>query len=692
MHGYAGQILRVDLSNRSTQTIDTMQYAQWVGGHGMGSAIFFDLVKNKAISGYDPANVVTLMTSPLSGTLAPGASSRCEVQGIGIQSYPIEWFTRSNFGGRFAAMLKYAGWDGVVIEGRADAPVWVDVRNRRVTIRDAGDLWGLDTWQTQERIWQAVVGADAAGKWIEFSSSSHKTTQRPAVVAIGPAGENLSRTACLIHDAGCASGQGGFGGVWGAKNLKALSVIGSDSVNVADPDALMSARVWAQREFALNVDKVTPAFSRFAPSKPQVIYWQQQKQARLTACIGCHVGCKERNASGQGNGSACFATAFYARFDRARHGGKQTQAAFAATDLLQKLGINACEALRGLQYIVALNKLGLFGPGKKISCDLDFSGLGKTEFVESFLNKIAYRQDIGDDFAEGFFRASNRWGRRMEDQRSGLLYYSYWGLPEHGYDPRAQIEWGYGSILGDRDINEHEFNKLFLWPSLKEWGIIPSVPDAEWITRTISAKLVPFENDPRMLDYNTPNIYSKHMAKLVAWHRRYARFWKQSALYCDFRWPEFFNTRNEDSQGLIGEGEPKFLEAVTGNKLSFADGMEIGRKTWNLDNAIWTLQGRHRDMVHFPEYIYQVPYTRYGAKGKFAHYYLPGREGGRWSYIRADGRHLDKTRFDEWKTIYYKLEGWDPDTGWPRKNTLASLGLGHVNDELASQASSISQL
>jgi aldehyde:ferredoxin oxidoreductase len=181
------------------------------------------------------------------------------------------------------------------------------------------------------------------------------------------------------------------------------------------------------------------------------------------------------------------------------------------------------------------------------------------------------------------------------------------------------------------------------------------------------------------------------MAKLVAWHRRYARFWKQSALYCDFRWPEFFNTRNEDNQGMIGEGEPKFLGAVTGNKLNFADGMEIGRKIWNLDNAIWTLQGRHRDMVHFPEYIYRVPYARYGAKGKFAHYHLPGRENGKWSYIRADGRHLDKSRFDEWKTIYYELEGWDPTTGWPRKKTLAAQGLGNVNDELAHQDDTISK-
>ncbi len=256
-------------------------------------------------------------------------------------------------------MLKYAGWDGVVIEGKADTPVWIDVRNHSVAIRDARNLWGLDTWQTQQRVWQAIVGSDAAGKWNELAEGSQRTTQRPAVVAIGPAGENLSRTACLIHDAGCAFGQGGFGGVWGAKNLKPLSVIESGSVKVADPGALMASRLWAQRKFALEVDNFSPAFSRFGPTKPQVAFWKRQKQGRLAACVGCPVACKERNASGQGNGSACFATAFYARFDKARHGGKQTDAAFVASDLLQKLGINACEAFRGLQYIAGLNKMGI---------------------------------------------------------------------------------------------------------------------------------------------------------------------------------------------------------------------------------------------------------------------------------------------------------------------------------------------
>ena len=196
--GHSGKILRLNLTDRSTGVIDTSQYEQWGGGHGMGSAIFWDLCRDKTVSGFDPGNVITIMASALSGTLSP-SSARCEVQGIGPQGYPVEWFTRSSFGGRFAAQLKYAGWDGIVIEGRASSPVWVNVVNNVVSFEDAGRLWGLDTRRTQEEIWTMVMGGPV--------------TEKPAVLCIGPAGERLSRIAVLLHDGGNAAGQGGFGGV-----------------------------------------------------------------------------------------------------------------------------------------------------------------------------------------------------------------------------------------------------------------------------------------------------------------------------------------------------------------------------------------------------------------------------------------------------------------------------------------------
>jgi len=675
MNGHSGKILQLNLTSKEVSTIETKRYEQWVGGHGMGSAIFWDLVKDKAISGFDHRNVVTIMTSPLGGTLVPGAAARTEVQGIGIQSYPIEWFTRSNVGGRFGAMLKYAGWDGIVIEGKADKPVWVDVRNGKVKIRDANWLWGLDTWQAQQMIWNEVMKGSQFNDWmpIDETDETRRTTQRPAVLTIGPAGENLSRTACLIHDAGHASGQGGFGGVWGSKNLKAISVIGTGSIKIANPNALIESRLWAKKKYGYHVDQ------EFGTREPRIMFWEFPRNARLQACIGCHEGCSNRTSTGHGNESQCIETLIYSSFDREKHGGKQTAAAYIATDMLQKYGINACEIWRGLEYINELNKLGTLGKGKQIDCDLPFDKLGETEFAERFLHMIAYRDGIGDDLAEGFFRAAKKWNRLDEDLKTGLLRYPYWGIPEHGYDPRAEVSWGYGTILSDRDINSHDFNFLFWWPSSQIRSGKTPEPSAQWFTKIIAEKLVPYEGDPLMLDYSTDNIYSGRMARLVAWYLHYTRFWKQSALYCDYRWPDFVNINVSDGRGLTGEGEPRFLNAVTGKKYTFLDGMMLGRKIWNLDNAIWTLQGRHRDMVHFADYIYEVPFEKVDMD-----YYLPGRRNGEWDYICVNDRHLEKAKFEEFKTTYYNLEGWDPLTGWPTRNTLESLGLTDVADTLAS--------
>src|SRR5512142_2887550 len=106
-NGYAGKILRVNLTTQTVTTIDTKQYQQYWGGHAMGSALFWDLCKDKTVKFNDPGNVVTVMTSPATGTMAPCAG-RTEVQGIAPQPFPVEFFSRSNFGGRFGPLLKMA--------------------------------------------------------------------------------------------------------------------------------------------------------------------------------------------------------------------------------------------------------------------------------------------------------------------------------------------------------------------------------------------------------------------------------------------------------------------------------------------------------------------------------------------------------------------------------------------------------
>jgi aldehyde:ferredoxin oxidoreductase len=232
--GYTGKILRINLSTRTTGIIDTSKYEEFGGGHGIGSAIFFDLVGAQLpFEAFNPKNILVLMTSPFSGTYVPG-SGRCEIQGLAPMYYPIEWFNRSNWGGRFTAQLKYAGWDGIVIEGTSEEPVWINIINDKVVFEKAdGGLWGMDVVDTQEEIARRVIPGMRYGEWAELSGSY--TSQIPAIACIGLAGENRSRIASIVHGAGSSAAQGGFGGVWGSKKLKAISVIGTGSVPIANP-------------------------------------------------------------------------------------------------------------------------------------------------------------------------------------------------------------------------------------------------------------------------------------------------------------------------------------------------------------------------------------------------------------------------------------------------------------------------
>ena len=356
-----------------------------------------------------------------------------------------------------------------------------------------------------------------------------------------------------------------------------------------------------------------------------------------------------------------------------------------ATELINRYGVNAVEMCYGLLYIFLLHKFGLLESSGIPKCPLDFSVYGSEEFVEQFVKMVAYGDDgkgnaseFGKDVAGGIVRAAKKWGRLEMDLKNGLLWFPYWGLPVHK-ESRAQVYWGYGTILGDRDINEHCFDWL-KWDAsnAKQSGGRTRVP-AERAVKIITDKMVPFQGDMLMMDFSDKNIYSEHMAKFVSWHRYYTRFWKQSALFCDTRWPDFVNVYREDRVGSTGLAEPKFFNAVTGKNFTFLEGIELGKKIWNLDNAIWTLQGRHRDMVHFADYYYN---QKGGIGGEVPNAYLPGLEEGVWDYYGYSHRKFDKAKFEEFKTTFYKFQGWDPASGWPTEKTLKELGLGQVAEEL----------
>lgn len=689
MKGHVGNILKIDLTTKSIITIPTQKYEQWVGGIGIGTALFWDeidkdyLANSANTTGFEPENVLCVIPGVLTGTLAP-SGGRTEVCGIGPESYPRPQFTRGNFGGRFGPMLKFAGYDGIVVTGKSNKPVWIDIRDKEVIIKDATNLWGLGAYETQEEIWREV-NSEGYEDWFRVGSGrkAGRSTQRPAVLTTGQSGERLARISCLIHDAGNSVGQGGFGAVFGSKNLKAISVIGTGAVEVADPKGLILARKWLEK-YNFDVDNgirksMCYSTGRELGNPPSDFYFGDKYGEEMIgrplgcfACLSCSRSGFRNNPSGlPGGESQCVEALFYKSEDVKRN-GKDTVAGHLGSQLLQDYALNAYELFTGLPWLESLYERGLLGEGKKIHTDLDFSQLGTTEFVEEFLRRIAYREEIGDVLADGLVRAAEKWGVLEEDLKNGLLPMIYWIGEVHWGD---DLNWAYQSLFSSRDLNQHDVSKVIDWAAPPDYS-------AKQAAEAIARLGAPW-HDPMMADRSEEGIYSQGMARCVAWNRRHIKFWKNSAMFCDQCFPSWMNTAGDNLQGASPEVEVRFFNAVTGAGFSYEDGLELGRKIWNFERAILVLQGRHRDEEYFPPF---KPYTSYVhteeppfiQKGRYFTVY----EDGEWRWKKLNFP-IRKDKMDEFKTRYYQLEGWSANSGSPTKETLGKCGLEHVADELA---------
>ncbi|MBN2242042.1 MAG: hypothetical protein JW793_05075 [Acidobacteria bacterium] len=670
--GYAGKILRVNLTGGRTGIIETSKYEEFGGGYGIGAAIFWDLCVAPGNwdlqDALDPRNIITFMTGPLAGTGVPSAG-RTSVSGLAPQAWPVNWFSRSNFGGSFASFLKFAGWDGIVVEGKSESPVYLNIVNDTVTLEDAKPLWGLDTWKTQEEIWKAQSSRAAVrygGQWQSLESGC--TLQRPSIVAIGPAGENKSRIASLVHGGGSGAGQGGFGAVFGAKNLKAIAVLGTASIKVAQPGAVLEAREWFETAW--------PAGSRRGPGSVG------------SCCTGCGRGCHSRDPVYGQDSDACAESVWF-NAPSPPYDPTPARERLKATDVVQRLGINASEisyigsrsfpsppghpiqptipSKGGTAYYVKkLYDMGIIGPGKTVdTAPLPMELYDTVEFAEIFALAIAQRIGIGTMLADGTVRFAEKIGRirDMED----ILRYPAWGFVDHWTMPN--VEWAYGNLMDSRDINNHDMQ---LAPNERM--------SCEEYVRLLAAACPPFDDDPYMFDYSwqgeqafKTGIYSDHKAKFIAWRQHYAMFYKESMLFCDWVFANAYSPQTADGRGATPQAEPVFINAVTGKNLSFMEGIEKGRKIWNLKRAIFVMQGRHRDMEKFSGFMH-----RPGASS--AHYQpsVPVFDGKNWGWEDCSDLYLDRAGVERWKSAFYDFEGWDARTGYPRRGTLEGLGLGQV--------------
>jgi aldehyde:ferredoxin oxidoreductase len=434
MSGYTGKLLAVDLTSRKLEDvpIDPNIAHDFVGGAGYAARLLYEEL-GPDTDPLGPENTLVFMTGPLVGTRAP-SSGRHEV--CAISPLTGIW-GESNSGGFWGAELRFAGYDGLIIRGRADKPVWLSVvEGQPPSLHDAADLWGLDTYETQQRLRDQL------------------DDQKVRVASIGPAGENLVLYAAIMNDHGRAAGRTGMGAVMGSKNLKAIAVRGNQRVPLANRAAFsktakeavrivcddIATQVYQQGGTASLVD-----MSIMWGNMPNK-YWSQARfeeatnlsgiammetiLTRSVPCYGCAVAC--------GREVSLKDTPYEVEVvDGPEYETVAMLGSLLLVDdlpgvayaghLCNRYGLDTITAGSSIALAYLLYDRGFLTPADTGGLPLRW---GDIETAHSLLEMIARRQGFGDILAEGTKRIAARYG--ADD-----LAVHVNGLEPPGHDPRA---------------------------------------------------------------------------------------------------------------------------------------------------------------------------------------------------------------------------------------------------------------
>ncbi|TEU14683.1 MAG: aldehyde ferredoxin oxidoreductase, partial [Hadesarchaea archaeon] len=243
MFGYAGKILRVDLTRGAIEEQETPEkFARaFLGGRGFGAALLYRELK-PGVDPLSPDNVLIFMTGPATGTHLP-ACPRWEAT---TKSPLTNMYLCCSVGGFFGAELRFAGYDGIIVRGKAASPTWLNILDGKAELHDAGELWGLTTEETEVTIRKKLKD------------------KRARVASIGQAGENLVRFANIQTDSR-SIGRGGAGAVMGSKQLKAIAARGHGGIEVADEEGLMTLMRELIAEMRRN--EAVQEFSKFGTTQ-----------------------------------------------------------------------------------------------------------------------------------------------------------------------------------------------------------------------------------------------------------------------------------------------------------------------------------------------------------------------------------------------------------------------------------------
>jgi len=397
--GFAGRILHVNLSEQRTWTepLDETLARDYVGGLGICIKLASDLIP-RGVDPLSPESVFVLGVGPLVGTDLPSSSRMYAVARLPA-SGTVGWCGAGGY--RFGAQLKYAGYDHIIVSGMADKPVYIDIEDDRVDIRDADALWGLGIDETCESVY-SVLDAQAG------------------VIAIGPAGENKSAIAMTFVDRISTLGRGGFGAVMGAKNLKAIVVRGTGGITVADRkrfNKLSRSLLNSVREYKYLKEWQDLGMLKAFPMVPLDVY--KRMKERRTACVSCPVGCKEvvRIPDGPFEGLVKHTSSALNLFTPIMYGMKDPWEAVKLITDLDSYGMDMFEffGLMGMARELAGSGVISLGPEEP---EIDLTSLAS---MTAWAEKIARRQGTGDLLADGFTAVMEKLGPEAKQHAPALI-------------------------------------------------------------------------------------------------------------------------------------------------------------------------------------------------------------------------------------------------------------------------------
>ena len=633
--GWAGKILRVDLTLRKISSMDTGDYSErFIGGKGIGEKIYWD-ESTAGMEAFHPESRFIVMTGPLAATPAP-SGSRWLVCGTSPILYP-ENFVSSNLGGFLGTSLKRAGYDGLVVQGKADRKVYLSIDNDRVEIKDASHLWGLTTGTTMKII-------------------KNKLGEKAAILTTGPAGENLVRLSTMATDAG-GSGTMGFGAVMGSKNMKALVVRGTGKIPVADPDRITRIR---QRIKEMLGEGYYNLYGTAIPLPETEVV----KQIR---CHGCPQGCWRslyRTSSGEEGVRKCQATFFYNPWDKKLH-GDTTKVSFLATSLVNEYSLCTMDLPRMLDW---LEKCYLQGILTEKDTELPLSKMGSLEFIEAAVKKISSREGFGTILAEGIMRAADITGKGSKEIAIDDSTQTGRGIA-YGpkvFSPSALI---YATEPRPSTTELHE-----ICEPLTKWALWYTTSGTfTYVSTDVMRKIAQrFWGSKEAIDFST--YAGKALAAVKIQNRQHA---KETLILCDFAWPIYDDASSEDHVGDPSL-ESQLLSAVIGKEIDEAELDMIGERVFNLYRAILLRDGRKgRDDDFLPES--QFIEREEPAYDVFAMFnpdlFLPASGD---EVVSRRGKALEKDAFEQMKDEYYALRGWDVTTGLLKMDKIKALDLPEV--------------